>query len=547
MEPEPLSTQESTFRLLKSLSLPNILPPSLPPADFLRAYSKLKNTRSAAMKALRMEHLKKVRIQAVDEGRFVKAIRHLEDVATMPRFRREYVELQAMKPASGFLEARETQYFVIMLSGAASPLHIDVRKDKGTATCFFSYKSLKPGPKIYDFSFKSRGFKIHSRFSFFKDAKAYLSVLPDQDTVITLTIAFGRQSPLEIEEQLAVPRASLVYSIQSSNISTPLPRNQLVFALSQPVRPAKEATHSLSQSVDFIEANKRLSTQNCSLDMREINENRHFQAKFRRAELEKDLKTRATELNERAERRASAVEESLCITAILRRKQRFEEMWLRLLAFATQSRLLYARFLGCKFATVRNLQKSMTCQRFQRVYRRKYEPQFSLSVRQTALAVHHFLLFLRLSAYHTYEQVHKRIFHCLLDTIDQGRVSIACLRTVSRVLRIQRSWKQRRTMEQHYFRHLLALWDRVIAQEEERRGRKGDKARRFIHINDSQKTAIIFKEMENAKQRQKDYLSRPFRASAHLISFLPKAADLRLVLLKWLKARCKKPVKSPTK
>lgn len=537
MEPESLSTQESTFRFLKSLSLPNILPPSLPPADFLRAYNKLKNTRSVAMKALRMEHLKKVRIQAVEEGRFVKAIRHLEDVATMPRFRREYVELKAMKSVSGFLEAREMQYFVILLSGAASPLHIDVRRDKGTVTCFFSHKSLKPGPKIYDFSFKCRGFKVHSRFSYFKDAKAYLSVLPDQDTTVTLTIAFGRQSPLEIEEQLAAPRTSLVYSFQSSASSTPLPsRNPLFFTSLRPIKEHK-VSQSLSQSVDFIEANKRLSPKNRSTDIREINQSRQIRAKFRRVELEETLRNRAVELNERAERRASATEAALCITAILRRKQRFERLWLRLIAFATHSRMLYARFLGCKFATLRNLRKSVTCQRFQKMYRGRFEPQFAISVRQIALAAHHFRLFLRLSAYHTHEQVHQRIFHCLLDTIDQGRVAIACLHTVSRVVRIQRSWRQRRALEQHFFRHLLTLLDRVIAEEEEHRGRKGSKAKRFIHIDDSKKTEIVFKEMRKAKQRLRDYLSRPFRVSAHLVSFLPKSSDLRIVLLRWLKVK----------
>ena len=545
MEPESLSTQESTFRLLKSLSLPNILPPSLPPADFLKAYSKLQNTRSGVVKALRMEHLKKVRIQAVEELRFVKAIRHLEDVATMPRFMREYVELLHMRPVSGFLEAGEIQYFVIALNGAASPMHIDVRKDKGSAACFFSYKSLKPGPKIYDLSFRCRGYKIHSRFSFFKEAKAYLSVLPDQDTVITLTVSFGRQSPLEVEEQLAAPRSSLIYSFQSSDSPTPIPtRNQLIFTLSQAPRKDSRPSHSLSQSVDFIEVNKRLSPKYRPERIREINENRMLRAKFIREELENSKKTRAVEQNERLERRAFAADEAQYISAVLKRKQRFEKQWLRLIAFTAYSNFIYTRFLGFKVAVLISLQKSISCQRFQRAYMRKFSPEFPISVRLTALAGHHLTLFLRLSAYHTYEQVHKRILYCILDTIDQGKVATACLRTVSRVVRIQRNWRQKRALDQYFFRYLFSLWDRVVAEEEERRGRKGEKAKRFIHIDESQKTEIVFKEMKKAKQKLRDYLSGPYRASAHLISFLPKASQLRVVLLKWLKSSRKKPAKS---
>jgi hypothetical protein len=476
----------------------------------------------------------------------VKAIRHLEDVATMPRFMREYVELLHMRPVSGFLEAGEIQYFVIALNGAESPMHIDVRKDKGSVTCFFSYKSLKPGPKIYDLSFRCRGFKVHSRFSFFKDAKAYLSVLPDQDTIITLTVSFGRQSPLEIEEQLAAPRSSLIYSFQSQSSDNPTPiptRNQLIFTLTEASRKDSRPNHSLSQSVDFIEVNKRLSPKYRPEKIRKINENRRLKAKFIREELENSKKTRAVEQNERLERRASAADEAQYISVVLKRKQRFEKQWLRLIAFTAYSKFIYTRFLGFKVAVLISLQKSISCHRFQRQYMSQFRPEFPLSARLTALAGHHLTLFLRLSAYHTYEQVHKRILYCILDTIDQGKVATACIRTVSRVIRIQRNWRQKRALDQYFYRYLFSLWDRVVAEEEERRGRKGEKAKRFIHIDESQKVEIVFEEMKKAKQKLRDYLSGPYRASAHLISFLPKSSQLRVVLLKWLKASNKKQAK----
>ena len=543
MEPETLSTQESTVRMFKAGSLPNLLP--LPPKEFLKTYHLLKQTQSGTMQSMQLNQLKHARIQSVDGGEFKKAICHLRDVATLPKFRKEYVELQPMAPTSGFMEAGETQHFLIVLAGSKSPLHIDVHREKGDVTCYFSFTSSKPGPKLHDFSFKCRIFRVFSQhqYSYFKDSTVYLSVFAEQDTVVTLRISFGRLNPIELENHMRISRASLYRSLQAEYVPKPSLLGNLLKKAGATLtnfKPAKELSHSF----DFVKANKILNKDISYEEKKKTNANRQQQVRIRRAQLAESIKMKAEESIEKFQRRAAGVQEALYISAVLERKQRFERDWLKLITFARLSQLLYVRFVTIRLGTVRILQRSMVSQRFQRLYKQSFHSDFPIQSRQMALGKHHLMLWMRVTMHHRRDVLHAQMMDCMRISLNQGMVVSAATHTLASIVRIQRIWRQKKALEQVFFRYLLETWDAVVAEEEARRALSGDKAKRFIPLNASQRVSIIFQEMQKAKKRYRDFLSGPVRHSAHLVSFLPKASDLRKVLLKRIKASRRRLSKS---
>lgn len=539
-----LTTQNSSYRLMKqSLSLPNIVPPAIEASEFLKTYDKLQKTHSRVMRAMRLEHLKRVRIKGVEEETFNHAIRHLEDIATQPRFMREYVELLPLTPVTGFVEANQGQYFVVTLSGLQSPLCLDVRKDKGNVACYFSYRSLKPGPKLYDFMFKGRTFRIHSKFSFFKDKKAYLCAIPDTDTSITICIGFGPQHANDDGGVLA-PRGSMQFSFDDLSDEVPqefVGRGILVLDHSRIGREAKDNSDELSRSVDFIEINKNVRVKTRSR-LRAINEQRHAQVKERRAAHESEVLHKAMNAVERHDTRKTALAQAQFITKVLQRKARFEAMWLSLIYFSQFSQQLHTRFVATKIAAVKNLRRSIACQKFQRMYRAKFSKDFGIEVRMLALAKNHIRLGLKMTQYFCAFSHRRTCLVYLRESYKQSHVAIALTHTFSRIVMIQRNWREKHMLEQYYFRYLSDMWDRIVGNEEERMRRKrGKKGRRFIHIDESQKMDGVLQGLLGAKVRLKEYYARTGERSALLGLFLPKYAALRKVVLRKAKEAQKPP------
>ena len=522
----------------QSLSLPDIVPPVVGASEFLKHYDKLTKTHSSAMRALRMEHLKRVRIQAIDESAFNKAIRHLEDIATQPKFMKEYVDLQPLKPSTGFLEENESQLFLVPLSGYESPLHIDVRRDKGTVTCYFSYKSVKPGPKIYDFTFKARWFRIHSKFSFFKETKAYLCVVPDTDTNVTVAVSFGPQRAYnDDEDKLLVPRVSVVYTFDESeeDIDTSLIGQGRILFDSRPVRKERrQETEVLSQSVDFISVNKTVKMRSRG-GIRHKNQQRQLLAKQRRLRLETESQHKAISLIDRKALRTTAALQAQFITSVLARKVTFEKLWITLIVFANHSFMMHTKFLAYKIAELRIIKRSVACQRFQKMYRAKFAPEFGVYTRMVALARNHLRLALKQSQYYLPVVIYHKLFLCLQESLSHSFISLSILRTYAHVLTIQRTWRTKKRLEQYYFRHIYNLWDRIVDEEEDRmkKGKGKDRGgRRFIHVNESPKMECVLEVLLKTKEKHRLFHKGAARRVAPLVSFLPKHAEMRKVVLR---------------
>ena len=517
------SSQSSEFlRVLQAQSLPELL---VEPADFLRTYEKIKEA-EGEHRTLRLEHLKRARFHTIDDSHFDKALQKLEDVLSCPRYFKQYSELKPLKPVGGLLEPGEALYFNVQLRGYPSPLSIDVNLHKGSASCYFSYRSLKPGPDIYDFRFRAKSYKIYGRYSVFKEAKGVLCILAERNTHMTIAISFG-----EVNDSLTTKS----FHVQEEGCRTPIVRMPSLPAPS--VTPSKDRSVSpdfLSQTVNFIDVNKRTLLRTRS-QTRILHRQRQQQVKERRAELYQASKNRAIDLVTRVQRREEAKAKGRFITEVMERKERFEKSWITFITFASYSQLLKVRFRAYRIAALRRLKESFNCKIVQRAYRKRF-PGLDIKARTMIYVAGHIQLSLAFVRFYQRKTALIPLFNCLRDSYKNQKISLSIFLTFNRIIKIQRNFRLKKYMEKYYFAIIYDLWDKVVRDEEEKY-MKARAHRKFLHIPESEKLTFIHLALQESKERHKEFHKDGMRRARHLFSFLPKPMELLDVIMRTTKRK----------
>lgn len=518
------SSQGSEFlRVLQAQSLPELL---VLPADFLRTYEKVKAGQSEH-RALRLEHLKRARFRTLDDSHFDKVLQKLEDVLTFPQFLKQYCDLKPWKPLGGLLEQGETQYFTIPLRGYPSPLGIEVSLRKGSVSCYFSYRSLKPGPEMYDFRFRPKSFKVYGRYSVFKEAKAVLCVLAESRTYITVSVNFG-----ELNDSLCTKS---FHGQEEGHRAPPVRMPSLPVSSLTPSNGRSVSPDFLSQTVNFVDFNKRTLLRTRS-QSRLLHIQRLQQAKERRAELYQANKEKAIDLVARVQRREEARAKGKFITGVLQRKERFERTWLTFVTFTAYSQLLRTRYFAYRIAALRRLKESFNCKIVQKAYRKRFPAGLDIQARKMLLASGHLRFSLSLYRYHQRKTALIPLFSCLRDSYHNQKISLSIYLTLNRVVKIQRNFRLRKSMEKYYFSIIYDLWDKVVREEEEKY-MKSRASRKFLHIPESEKLACIQIALQESKERHRDFHRDGMRRERHLFSFLPAPVELLNVIVRTTKRK----------
>ena len=509
--------------MLQAQSLSELL---VLPADFLRTYEKIKEGESEH-RALRLEHLKRARFRTLDDSHFDKALQKLEDVLSFPKFLKQYSDLKPLKPQGGLLEQGEAQYFNIPLRGYPSPLGIDVSLQKGSVSCYFSYRSLKPGPEIHDFRFRPKSYKVYSRYSVFKEAKAVLCVLAESHAYATVSITFGEMND---------PLVTKSFHGQEEGYRAPpvrmpsLPVSSLTPSNGRSISP-----DFLSQTVNFVEVNKRTLLRTRS-QSRLLHIQRLHQAKARRAELYQASKEKAIDLVARVQRREEARAKGRFINRVVERKERFEREWITLVSFSACSQLLRMRYIAYRIAALKRLKESFNCQIVQRAYRKRFPGGLNVQARKLQLVAGHIHFSLSLYRHHQHKTVLIPLFNCLRDSYHNQKISLSIYRTLSRVTRIQRNFRTRKSMEKFYVSIIYDLWGKVVREEEEKY-MKSKAHRKFLHIPESEKLLCIQLALQESKERHREFHRDGMRRERHLFSFLPTPVELLDVIVRTTKRK----------
>lgn len=524
---DPGSRQGSRTRILRpttSPSLPSLGPLTVSPADFLRSFNKINNYVSLAQRAVQLDQLKRARIQSIAEEKYVKAIKHLENAATQPRFLSEYVALQPWKVTMGFLEAGQLQYFMVSLKGNTSPLNAVIQKSRGVVESYFSYKSLKPGPDIYDFRFRGSSFKVEGKFTTFREVSACIGVRAISDCTFAIMITFGEEPPAAPEED---------QKQQITAMNQTLPGTFALDALEDLFEDISTAP-SLSL-VNHVQLNKQILP-----NMRDFTlEKAHRRlVKSRQIENYQQRKERIREQAERNVRRLEAQRQGKYISSVLQRKAKFEKTWLGLIYFARASFEAYRRFELDKGKSIEDTKVFLACFRMQKSYRKAHNEDFPINLRRILLARNHLRLFLMVKNHHFGEIIQHKLINVIKASKFVTIIGLKIDQFCARITRIQRKWRLAKAIDRQYFRFLSRRWDLIlghfIAKQEENRKRKKTKKKisRYSYsiLPESAKIRIIRQLFADAVAKLRSVQTPAKGIVARLCNFLPKMADMRQVV-----------------
>lgn len=508
--------------LISSGSLFPPLAPVIAPSDFLRSFQKIKYA-SKAQRTLQLDLLKKARIQSIDDHDFTKVIRHLENVAMQPQFLSEYVTLLPWKAQVGFLEEGASQYFTVTLKDNLSPLHVVIQRSKGNVETYFSYKSLKPGPDIYDRKFKGSAFKIEGRFNYFREPSACLCVQALSDCTFAIMITFGESPPAIAEEDAKLPIANIAKMHEKTFILSSL--EELFSDLS---------TAPSTSSCDFVNLNRTIGVgprgwTKAKKHRLEVKK-RHFQAENERKEL-------MLEQAERNNRRQEAQKEANLVTTILARKAKFEKMWLGFIYFARTTFEIHRRFQSDKQITVANTQRYLLTFRIQRNYHKSHKNEADLPSRQLILLRNHVQLLYSVTCFHTSQQV----FATLMGGLRESYFAYTPARLVEgffrKIVLIQKEWRLAKTIDKHFTMHLSNSWDfllsRILQKQEEDGKKKRKKVvkklkkRKYSAIPQEYIAKMVAEAMAEAVARCREANKSSGKVVVRLSRLLPKLTDLK--------------------
>ena len=523
--PARQESRKKTNRLSTGTSLPSLNVPVISPSDFLKSFHRINAFVSRGQRAAQMEHLKRARIQSIEDHQFVKAIKHLENAATQPRFVSEYTPLQPWKAIIGFLEEGTNQYFTMNLKDNLSPLNVVIQRSKGSVESFFSFKSLRPGPDIYDRRFKSSSFRIEGRFTRFREPSACLCVRAISDCTFAIMITFGEGPPAIDDEDPKLPVATM---------SQTQPTSFLVGSLEELF--SNISTAPSISSVDSVKLNRSVCVMPKNYEV--VDEHRK-EVKMRKEENEVLKKDRVREQAERNQRREDARTQSKYISSILERKARFEQIWLGLIFFARATYEAHRRFVIDKTQSIFDTKKFLICFRLQKNYRRLHpvSREYTLKHRQKTYGRNHLRLLTMLSCFHMGRLIHDK----LMDAMRQSRLINAPGRCTEkfyyRMSLIQQEWRQSKLMEKHFLLHLSHSWDFVLSQiirkqEESRkkkRAKKKQSKRRYSIVSEPSKMRVIKEMMQAAIEKCREVNTKPeakFKLT-RLSSLLPRTEELK--------------------
>lgn len=498
------------------------LAPSLAPSDFLRSFHKIKYA-SKAQRPLQLDLLKKARIQSLEDQDFTKVIRHLENVAMQPQFLNEYVALAPWKAQVGFLEEGTSQYFTVTMKDQMSPLHVVIQRSKGSVETYFSYKSLKPGPEIYDRKFKGSAFHIDGRFTYFREPSACLCVRALSDCTFAIMITFGESPPSLQEEDPKLPIAGLAKSHENTFILSSL---EELFA--------DISTAPSVSACDFVHLNKTISVlprgwtraKRHRMDVRK----RHLQA-------ENERKVTMLEQAERNQRREEAQKEANLVTKILGRKAKFEQMWLGLLYFARSTFEMHRRFREDKQTTDFNTKKYLATYRMQQNYRKSHKSEAELPLRPIIHLRNH------IKQLHSAACFYSAPLICsnLMQALRESYFVLTPVRLVEdfskKIVRIQREWRLAKRLDQHFSLYLSHSWDFILTQvlqkQEEDAKRKKKKTakklkkRKYSAIPQEYKEKTIAELMAEAVAKCREANRSSEKVVVRLSRLLPKLGELK--------------------
>jgi len=498
------------------------LAPSLAPSDFLRSFQKIKYV-SKAQRTLQLDLLKRARIQSIDDQDFNKVIRHLENVAMQPQFLSEYVALTPWKAQVGFLEEGTSQYFTVAMKDKMSPLHVVIQRSKGSVETYFSYKSLKPGPEIYDRKFKGSAFHIDGRFTYFREPSACLCVHAVTDCTFAIMITFGESPPALQEEDPKLPIAAI----------GKVHENKFILSSLEELFGDISTAPSIS-ACDFINLNRTVSViprgwtraKRHRIDVRK----RHLQAENARKEM-------MLEQAERNQRRDEAQKEANLVTTILARKAKFEQMWLGLLYFARSTFEMHRRYRDDKQTTESNTKKYLATYQIQHNYRNSHKTDAELRFRPLLHLRNHLKLLHSLTCFYSSPAV----FSTLTQGLRESYFVLAPVRLVEefsrKVVRIQREWRLAKRLDLQFSMHLSHSWDFILTQvlqkQEEDVKRKKKKVakklkkRKYSAIPQEYKAKTIAELMAEAVAKCREANRSSDKVVVRLSRLLPKLGELK--------------------
>lgn len=511
------------LRPTTSPSLPVLSTLIVSPSDFLRSFHKINHYVSLGQRAAQLDQLKRARIQSIAEEQYVRAIKHLENAATQPRFLSEYVTLQPWKVTVGFLEAGQMQYFTVSLKGNPSPLNIAIQKSRGLLESYFSYKSLKPGPDIYDLRFRTSNFKIEGKFTRFREVSACIGVRAISDCTFAIIVTFGEEPPAVEDEQ----------KLQSVALNQTLPGS---FGLETLEDLFDEISTAPSLSlVNHVQLNKQVLPA-----MRNFSQEKaHRQlVKSRQMINYQQRKERIREQAERNVRRLEAQKQAKYISSVLQRKAKFEQMWLGLIYFARASQEAYRRFELDKRQSSHDTKVFLACFRMQKSYKQTRSKDLSMQQRQALQARNHLRLFAAVKNHHFSLSIQRKLFNIIRESRFVTVIAVKADCFGNRVALIQKRWRLAKAIDRQYLRFLSSRWDFVlgnfIAKQEENRKRKKSKKktmrRSYTLLPDYAKMRIIRQLFEESVAKNRAAQSLGKRISAQLCNFLPKMKEMRQVV-----------------
>jgi len=454
----------------------------------------------------------------------VKVIKHLENAATQPRFLSEYVALQPWKVTVGFLEAGQLQYFTVSLKGNSSPLNVAIQKSRGLVESYFSYKSLKPGPDIYDHRFRASKFKVEGKFTHFREVSACIGVRAISDCTFAIIVTFGEDSPAGEEDE---------QKQQGGAMNQTLPGSFGLETLEDLFDEISTAP-SLS-SVNHIQLNKQVLPATRNFDQDKLHRKL---VKSRQVENYQHRKERILEQAERNARRLEAQKQAKYISSVLQRKARFERMWLGLIYFARASHEAYRRFERDKGKSVEDTKVFLACFRMQKSYRQTRSKNLPIRQRQILQARNHLKLFVMVTNHHFSPSIHRKLLIVIRESRFVTIIAVKADRFVDRIALIQKRWRLAKTIDRQYLRFLSSRWDFVLgnflAKQEENRKRKRNKKkvsrRSYTLMPDSAKVRIIRQLFEEAVAKYRAAQSLGKRVVARLCNFLPRMEEMRKVV-----------------
>lgn len=431
---------------------------------------------------------------------FDRIIRNLDLVTSGIDERRGILSEESS--AELFLEKGLFHYFTIPLYSKSCPLRVAVEKTKGKIRIFVSGTVMNPCEWQCDKECTRDRFTYRENGKKFLSQSLYVGIQAIEATKLSISAKFG---PL----QLFKAAVSKPFNIALSDFEYdrfPIKTDRLRYSLQK----------------DFIKDNiKNLPlssmTQADFYKKKGIEwNNRRQRAVHKRNQLRRIRKERTVSILNRQRRREQETEKR--ITA--ENTQNTQKLWIQLITEVSMLKSLQNIRDKAREETVKQLRKSSSIMKIQKVYRNRSPLNSDL------FRARNLLLFYCSTGVPTgNSQVRFRLFTFIEASAQTTALTVLLAATQSRVIGLQRAWRRAFQSSKERYRLLIAYWNKTLAKilsvserpKSIRTGRKRPlKNTQFFMVNALDRNKILNEHLLTAKLKHRDELRHYLESKEYL-------------------------------